>query len=33
MLNVTPHGVGTGRADAIAELLSRIELTPLNDDQ
>jgi 1-phosphofructokinase len=28
-LNVTRHGLGTGRADAIAELLKRVRLEPL----
>jgi 1-phosphofructokinase len=28
-LNVTRHGLGTGRADAIQELLSRVRLEPL----
>ncbi|HYN98021.1 MAG TPA: PfkB family carbohydrate kinase [Pilimelia sp.] len=28
-LNVTRHGLGTGRADAVRELLGRVRLTPL----
>jgi 1-phosphofructokinase len=28
-LNVTRHGLGTGRADAIAELTGRVVLRPL----
>ena len=30
-LNVTRHGLGTGRAKAVAELLDRVELVPLMD--
>jgi 1-phosphofructokinase len=31
-LNVTRHGLGTGRADAIAELAKHIELRPVDED-
>ncbi|ADB30311.1 PfkB domain protein [Kribbella flavida DSM 17836] len=30
-LNVTRHGLGTGRADAISELVGRVRLEPLED--
>jgi 1-phosphofructokinase len=31
-VNVTRHGLGTGQAEAIAELVSRVRLTPLGGD-
>jgi 1-phosphofructokinase len=31
-LNVTRHGLGTGRAEAVRELTGRVRLTPLDDD-
>jgi 1-phosphofructokinase len=30
-LNVTRHGLGTGRPDAIGELLGRVRLVPLEE--
>jgi 1-phosphofructokinase len=32
-LNVTRHGLGTGKADAVQELMDRVRLTPLDQDR
>jgi 1-phosphofructokinase len=31
-LNVTRHGLGSGRADAIAELVKRVRMDPMDKE-